>query len=160
MEYLVVKWLHVLFSTLLFGTGIGSAFYLLVATLSRDLHLVAGVTRWVVRADWLFTATTVVLQPVTGLWMLQLAGIPVATPWVKASLMLYALAIACWLPVVWLQMRLRDLAAQALRHDYALPPAYWRYFLAWVALGVPAFLAFLAIFWLMVAKPVHLLGLG
>lgn len=160
MEYLFLKWLHVLFSTLLFGTGIGSAFYLLVATLSRDLRFVAGVTAWVVRADWLFTATTAVLQPVTGLWMLHLVGIPLSTPWVKASLILYALAIACWLPVVWLQMRLRDLAAQALAHDYALSPAYWRYFLAWVALGIPAFLAFLGIFWLMIAKPGSLPGLN
>ncbi|MDQ3060518.1 MAG: DUF2269 domain-containing protein [Pseudomonadota bacterium] len=158
MEYLVVKWLHVLFSTLLFGTGIGSAFYLLVASLSRDIHLVAGVTRWVVRADWLFTATTAILQPVTGFWMLHLAGIPASTPWVAWSLILYALAIACWLPVVWLQMRLRDLAAQALAQKTALSRPYWRHFLAWVALGVPALLAFLAIFWLMIAKPGTLPG--
>jgi len=154
MEYLFVKWLHVLFSTLLFGTGIGSAFYLLVATLSRDLRFAAGVTRWVVRADWLFTASTAVLQPASGLWLLHLAGIPLSTPWVRASLLLYALAIACWLPVVWLQMRLRDLAAHALAEgETALPRAYWRHFAAWAALGVPALLAFLAIFWLMIAKP-------
>ncbi|MDB5932290.1 MAG: integral rane protein, partial [Polaromonas sp.] len=144
MEYLLFKWLHVLFSTVLFGTGIGSAFYLLVATLSRDLHLVAGVTRWVVRADWLFTATTAVLQPLSGLWMLHLAQIPLSTPWVCWSLVLYAVAIGCWLPVVWLQMRLRDLAAKALRQNTALPKAYWRFFAVWIALGVPALLLFLA----------------
>lgn len=154
MDYLLFKWLHVLSSTVLFGTGIGSAFYLLVSTLSRNLPLVAGVTRWVVRADWLFTATTAVLQPATGLWMLHLTGMELSIPWVRWSLILYVLAIACWLPVVWLQMRLRDLAAAALAQgDTGLPPAYWRYFWAWVGLGVPALLAFLAIFWLMVAKP-------
>ncbi|MDB5777658.1 MAG: putative rane protein [Polaromonas sp.] len=160
MEYLFFKWLHVLFSTVLFGTGIGSAFYLLVASLSRDLPLVAGVTRWVVRADWLFTASTAVLQPASGLWMLHLTGIPLSTPWVRWSLILYALAIGCWLPVVWLQMRLRDIAASALAEGGGLPPAYWRHFWAWVALGVPALLAFLAIFWLMIAKPATLPGLG
>ena len=100
------------------------------------------------------------LQPATGLWMLHLNGIPLSIPWVRWSLILYALAIGCWLPVVWLQMRLRDIAASALANDSGLPPAYWRHFWVWVALGVPALLAFLAIFWLMVAKPATLPGFG
>jgi uncharacterized membrane protein len=154
MEYLFAKWLHVLSSTVLFGTGIGSAFYLLVASLSRDRHFIAGVTRWVVRADWLFTATTAVLQPATGFWLLHLAGIPISTGWITWSLWLYMIAIACWLPVVWLQMRLRDLAAQAVLGDEGPSSAYWRYFAWWAALGVPALFAFLAIFWLMISKPV------
>lgn len=153
MSYLLAKWLHVLSSTVLFGTGIGSAFYLLVAVLSRDVHFLAGVSRWVVRADWLFTATTALLQPATGFWLIHLAGIPMSTPWVRWSLVLYAVAIACWLPVVWLQMRLRDLASEALRKHAEPGPAFRRLFVIWVLLGIPALLAFLAIFWLMVAKP-------
>jgi uncharacterized membrane protein len=153
MDYLVVKWLHILSSTVLFGTGIGSAFYLLVASLSRDVRFTAGVTRWVVRADWLFTGTTAILQPATGVWLMQRAGFPLSASWLGWSIALYALAIACWLPVVWLQMRLRDVAAQAARDGHPLPPAYWRYFRWWFALGVPALFAFLAVFWLMVAKP-------
>lgn len=154
MEYLLLKWLHILSSTVLFGTGIGSAFYLLVASVSRNVAFVAAITRWVVRADWLFTGTTAVLQPLTGLWMVHLAGIPWRTPWVLWSLVLYGLAIGCWLPVVWLQMRLRDLAAQAARASVPLPRAYWVYFGWWVGLGFAALGAFLAIFWLMVFKPV------
>ena len=153
MEYLLFKWLHVLFSTVLFGTGIGSAFYLLVATLSRDLRFVAGVTRWVVRADWLFTATTAVLQPLSGLWMLHLAQIPLSTPWVRWSLILYAVAIGCWLPVVWLQIRMRDLARVADAADAPLPARYWRYQRLWFVLGIPAFSALVVIFWLMLNKP-------
>ncbi|GHC91971.1 membrane protein [Pseudorhodoferax aquiterrae] len=153
MDYLPAKWLHILSSTVLFGTGIGTAFYLLVASLSRDVGLTAGVTRWVVRADWLFTVTTAVLQPLTGWWLMQLAGFPATARWLQWSIGLYVLAMACWLPVVWLQMRLRDVAAQALRDGVPLPPPYWRYFRWWCALGVPALGAFLAIFWLMVAKP-------
>jgi len=153
MDYLPVKWLHILSSTVLFGTGIGTAFYLLVASMSRDVALTAGVTRWVVRADWLFTATTAVLQPLTGWWLMHLAGFPLAARWLHWSIALYAVAMACWLPVVWLQMRLRDVAAQALCEGGPLPPLYWRYFRWWFALGVPALGAFLAIFWLMVAKP-------
>jgi uncharacterized membrane protein len=153
MDYLVVKWLHILSSTVLFGTGIGSAFYLLVASLSRDVRFTAGVTRWVVRADWLFTGTTAILQPATGVWLMQRAGFPLSASWLGWSIALYVLAIACWLPVVWLQMRLRDVAAQAARDGHPLPLAYWRYFRWWFALGVPALFAFLAVFWLMVAKP-------
>lgn len=153
MEYLIVKWLHILFSTFLFGTGVGSAFYLFFSTLQRDTTVVAAVTRLVVRADWLFTATTALLQPLTGFYLVHLMGYPLSARWLQWSIILYVIAIACWIPVVWLQMRLRDLAHQAARQNERLPPLFWRCFYTWVGLGVPALLAFLAIFWLMVAKP-------
>ncbi len=153
MTYAVVQWLHVLSSTILFGTGIGSAFYLLAATLRRDAALVAGVARMVVWADWLFTATTAVLQPLTGFWLIHLAGFPLGTSWVAWSLVLYIVAIGCWLPVVRLQIRMRDLAVAAARGHAGLPPEYWRCFRWWFCLGVPAFAAFVAIFYLMVVKP-------
>ena len=101
----------------------------------------------------LFTGTTAILQPATGVWLMQRAGFALSASWLGWSIALYVLAIACWLPVVWLQMRLRDVAAQAARDGHPLPPAYWRYFRWWFALGVPALFAFLAVFWLMVAKP-------
>jgi uncharacterized membrane protein len=152
MDYLLWKWLHVVSSTVLFGTGIGSAFYLLVASLHRDPPVVVAVARYVVIADWLFTATTVVLQPLTGGLMMHLAGLSPGTPWLAWSIGLYALAVACWLPVVLLQMRMRDLAGAAAAQGVALPAAYWRAFRYWVALGIPAFFAFLAVFYLMVVK--------
>jgi uncharacterized membrane protein len=154
MDYVVLKWLHILSSTLLFGTGLGSAWYMLFATVSRDVRAIAVVTRYVVIADWLFTATTAVIQPATGLYMVHLAGYPLRSHWLLWSIALYVLAGACWLPVVWLQMRLRDLAAAAARDGSALPPLYWRYFKTWVALGIPAFIAFVFIFWFMVSKPI------
>lgn len=153
MEYLVVKWLHILSSTFLFGTGIGSAFYLLAATLVRDVRAVAVVTRLVVLADWLFTSTTVVIQPLTGFYLVHLAGIPVHTRWVAWSLVLYAIAVACWLPVLWLQMKMKQLARNSAERNAPLPAAYWRCFRRWVLLGIPAFFAFVAVFWLMVVKP-------
>ena len=153
MEYLVVKWLHVVSSTVLFGTGIGSAFYLLFASLQRDARVVASVARLVVWADAVFTATTAVLQPLTGAWLVHTLQLPWSTPWVAWSLALYAVAIVCWLPVVVLQVRMHRIARAAAAADAALPPAYQRLLRAWIALGVPAFAAFLAIFWLMVAKP-------
>ena len=153
MEYVVVKWLHILSSTFLFGTGIGSAWYMLFANLSRDVRAIAVVARNVVIADWIFTATTAVIQPLSGFYMIHLAGYPFHSKWIMWSVALYILAGACWLPVVWIQMRLRDLSAEAVRANSALPPLYWRYFKIWIALGVPAFISFVVIFWLMVAKP-------
>ena len=153
MDYVVVKWLHILSSTFLFGTGIGSAWYMLFVTMSRDVRAIAVVARNVVIADWVFTATTAVIQPLTGFYMIHLAGYPMHSKWITWSIALYVLAGACWLPVVWIQMRLRDLSAEAARTNSELPPQYWRLFKIWVALGVPAFAAFVIIFWLMVAKP-------
>lgn len=153
MDYLTVKWLHVLSSTILFGTGIGSAFYLLLSSLGNDARVIATVAKYVVIADWLFTATTAILQPLTGFWMMHLVGMPFGSRWIAWSTWLYVIALLCWFPVVWLQMRMRDLAQQAAQEGIGLPLAYRRYFLWWIALGIPAFLAFVAIFYLMVTKP-------
>lgn len=154
MTYLIVKWLHVLSSTFLFGTGIGSAFYMLFANISRDIRAIAVVSRHVVMADWIFTATTVVIQPVTGLYLMHLAGVPFHSRWIVWSFALYFLAGACWLPVVWLQIKMRDMAQTAARDGTPLPPTYWRYLRIWIMLGIPAFIALVVVFYLMVVKPV------
>lgn len=152
-EYAVVKTIHVISSTLLFGTGIGSAFYMLLASLDRDPRTVLFVVRFVVIADWLFTTTAVIVQPVTGLWLARLAGFPLTSTWLAASIALYFVAGACWLPVVWMQVRMRDMARAAVEQGTALPPRYFRFFRTWVLLGIPAFLSLVAVFYLMVAKP-------
>ena len=153
MEYLIVKWLHILSSTLLFGTGIGSAYYMLFASLSRDVRAIAVVSRYVVLADWIFTSSTIVLQPLTGFYLIHLAGYPLSSSWIMWSIGLYFFAGACWLPVVWMQLRMRDMAIAAARDGGELPALYWRYLRNWVLLGIPAFFALVIIFWLMVTKP-------
>jgi uncharacterized membrane protein len=154
MDYLTVKWLHILSSTLLFGTGLGTAFYLFLATLTRNPLIVATVAKHVVTADWLFTATTIIIQPVTGFYLIHLAEIPLASRWIAWSIGLYALMAVCWLPVVWLQIRMQRLAAKANEESRILPVLYWRYFYLWLAFGIPALVAILIIFYLMVAKPI------
>lgn len=154
MEYFAVKWLHIISSTILFGTGIGSAFYLLLTSLSRDRNAIAVVSRLVVWADWVFTTPTVILQPLTGFYLLHLMGIPLNTHWVRWSVILYVIAVCCWVPVVWIQMRMRDCAREAIGGDDVLPPIYWRYLTAWILLGIPALIAFLLVFYMMVFKPV------
>lgn len=152
MDYLVLKWVHILSSTILFGAGVGSAFHMFVSTLRREVGGMANATRNVVIADWLLTTPTAILQPVTGLWLVHEMQLPWSTPWVAWSLGLYAVAIACWLPVVWMQIRMRDLMAQAARTRTPVPAAYDRLFHWWTGLGFVAFFAFLLVFWLMVAK--------
>jgi uncharacterized membrane protein len=153
VDYLIAKWLHVLSSALLFGTGIGSAYHMLCASLTHKPAVVAVVARQVVWADWLFTTTTIIFQPLSGLYLLHLTQLPWTTRWVLWSFGLYFVAGACWLPVVWLQIRMRRLAETAVASGDALPPLYFRYLRVWTALGIPAFLALVAVFWLMVAKP-------
>jgi uncharacterized membrane protein len=153
MEYVVVKWLHILSSTFLFGTGIGSAFYMLFTSLSRDVRATAVVVRHVVLADWLFTTPTIIIQPLTGFYLIHLAGYPLTSRWIMWTIALYLLAGACWLPVVWLQIRMRGFAQDAVKAGTELPPIYWRYLRYWVLLGIPAFLALVVVFYLMVAKP-------
>lgn len=154
MDYLLVKWIHIVSSTILFGTGIGSAFYLLFVSLSKDVGAIAVISRYVVIADWLFTLTTAILQPLTGFYLLHLSGIPFETPWIRYSVYLYVVAIGCWLPVVWIQMRLRDMARTADERRVALPREYWRWLWIWAALGLPALIAFLLIFYLMTVKSI------
>ena len=153
MDYVTVKWLHILSSTFLFGTGIGSAFYMFFATLNKDPRVVYVVIKYVVIADWIFTATTVVAQPMTGFYLLHLMRVPLTSRWVMWSLALYVVAGLCWLPVVWLQLRMRELAQSAATTGAGLPPLYRRYFRLWIALGIPAFIALIVVFYLMVAKP-------
>lgn len=152
-EYLILKTLHVISSVLLAGTGFGSAFYLFFANRTGSLETQAAVCRMVVKADAWFTTPTVIVQPLTGLWMAHLAGWPLDTPWLLAALLLFVVAGGCWLPVVWLQLRMRDMAETALARGEPLPARYWRYARWWEGLGYPAFAAMPLIFWLMVAKP-------
>jgi uncharacterized membrane protein len=111
------------------------------------------VVRHVVLADWMFTTPSVILQPLTGLWLVYLAGFPLDSPWLVVSIALYLLAGVAWLPVVWMQIRMRGMAASAARDRTELPAQYWRYLNTWVALGVVAFLSLVVVFYLMVAKP-------
>jgi uncharacterized membrane protein len=151
--YLLLKTLHVIGATVLFGTGAGIAFFMLMAHRSGDPRAIAHTAGVVVIADTLFTATAVVLQPITGVWLAHIGGFPVMHGWVALSLILYVVTGLFWLPVVWIQLKMRDLARAAVRDGTVLPQAYRRLWNLWFAFGFPAFFAVAAIIWLMVAKP-------
>ena len=154
MDYALLKCVHVLSSTILFGAGVGSAFHLFASTLRRRVDGIASACRNVVLADWMLTTPTAVLQPASGFALVHLAGVPFSTRWLAWSIGLYGVAIACWIPVVVLQIRMRDLAVAAERAGAPLPAGYDRLFHLWVVLGLAAFAAFLLIFWLMVTRTV------
>ncbi|MBD3728670.1 MAG: DUF2269 domain-containing protein [Sphingomonadales bacterium] len=151
--YVLARWLHVIGACVLLGTGSGIAFFMVMAHRTGEARLVAHVASTVVVADFLFTASAVLVQPITGMWLAALLGWPLTTPWLLASFALYLFTGALWLPVVRMQLRMRDLARQAAAGGAPLPSEYHRLYRRWFAFGVPAFAAVLAIVWLMLARP-------
>jgi len=151
--YVLLKLVHVLGACVLFGTGLGIAFFMWMANRTADPAFIAATARIVVIADTVFTATAVVLQPITGAALARVTGASLLSPWIVSSLALYIFVGACWLPVVIIQIRLRDLAANARDTSQPLPAQYHRLFRIWFVLGWPAFAGVIAIFVLMVAKP-------
>jgi len=153
MLYLALKFLHIIGASVLLGTGAGIAFFMLMAHRTGDPKAVAATARVVVIADFVFTATAVVAQPITGLLLARTVGYRLTEGWIVLSIVLYLVTGAFWLPVVWMQARMRSLAAAAAAAGQPLPPAYHRLFRWWFAFGFPAFAAVVAIFWLMIARP-------
>jgi uncharacterized membrane protein len=153
MLYFVLKYLHIVGAAVLLGTGAGIAFFMLVAHLEGKPIVIAGVTRIVVIADFIFTATAVIAQPITGVLLAMHGGYSLREGWIIWSIVLYVFTGAFWLPVVWMQMRLRHLAMNAVANNTALPAEYYRIFWHWCAFGVPAFVAVAIIFWLMISRP-------
>lgn len=151
--YEALKFIHIVSSTILFGTGLGTAFYFWSASLTGDARVVAAVGRRVILADWIFTGGSGVVQPFTGVLLAMHLGIPLNEPWIVATAALYLLAFLCWAPVVWIQIRATELARRAASAEGPLPPEFRRLMRLWFALGWPAFIALLAIFGLMIVKP-------
>ena len=153
MDYLTLKTIHIISSTILFGTGIGSAFYLFMANRRKELAGICFATRHVVIADWLFTAPAVIIQLMTGIALMQVRGFSINDKWIFYGLVLYVFAGACWLPVIWIQIKMRDLAKTAQSNNLELPIKYWQYDKWWLYLGSLAFPAIIVVFYLMVFKP-------
>ncbi|MEG1453269.1 DUF2269 family protein [Brevundimonas sp.] len=149
-----LKIIHILSGAVLFGTGAGIAFFMLRAHMTRNVATMAAVGSIVVLADFVFTATAVVVQPISGLGLIHLQGYSLTEPWLLAAYALYVLIGVCWLPVVWIQMELAKMAKHAQAQGEPLPPRYFSLFRTWFILGWPAFAGVIGIYWLMVAKPV------
>ena len=153
MLYLTIKYLHVLGAIVILGTGTGIAFFMLMAHRSRDATFIARTTEVVVIADFIFTLSAVLLQPVTGVLLMWLSSMSITEGWLAASLVLYAIAGAFWVPVVFMQIEMRDLAGAAAAKAASLPPRYFALFRRWFLFGIPGFGSVMAILWLMIAKP-------
>jgi uncharacterized membrane protein len=151
--YVILKLAHVIGACVLFGTGLGIAFFMWMANRTADPAVIAATARIVVVADALFTATSVIAQPATGAALAHIAAIPLLTPWIEWSLVLYLLIGACWLPVVWIQIKLHNLAIEARDSGKLLSMEYHRLFRVWFMLGWPAFAGVIIVFVLMIMKP-------
>jgi uncharacterized membrane protein len=151
--YLLVKYLHVLGAIVILGTGTGIAFFMLMAHRSRDADFIARTASVVVIADAMFTLSAVILQPITGGLLMMLSATTITERWLMTSLALYVVAGLFWVPVVFMQIEMGDLARKAAAQRAALPPRYFALFRRWFAFGFPGFGAVMLILWLMIAKP-------
>lgn len=152
--YLIVKTLHIISATILFGTGLGIAFFMLRSHFTGNLHEKLFAARNTVLADTLFTLPAVIVQPLTGLWLVWHGGFGWMDLWLSATYALYIIAGLCWLPVVWIQIQLKNMLVESVAKGTPLPPRYHRLFKIWFLLGWPAFAGLVVVFFLMVAKPV------
>lgn len=148
-----LRYIHVIGATVLLGTGAGIAFFMVMAQRQSDVAVIAHVASTVVLADWLFTASAVIIQPISGILLANELGWPLSEGWIVLSLSLYVLVGLFWLPVVWIQHQLRDMAREAATSGTGLPTRYARLYRIWFAAGFPAFIGVLAIVWLMITRP-------
>ncbi len=153
MDYIIIKWIHIVSSTILFGTGIGSAFYMFMANRQKNVTYIYYTVRNVVIADFIFTTPAIIVQLITGLWLVNILGYDLTDMWLFLGLILYFLVGICWLPVVWIQIKMRNMAKEALDKNQPLPKEYWHIDMWWIILGSLAFPIVIGIFYLMVAKP-------
>ena len=151
-DYQLVKTIHILSSTFLWGTGVGTAFFMLMAHLKGDVSTIRITTQHVVLADWLFTTPTVIIQPISGLYLMHLMNLSFTSTWFIVVCILYAITVSAWVPVVFLQMKLRRITEPLQPHD-SLPQDYYRTFYCWISLGFPAAAAMMGLFVIMVYKP-------
>ena len=149
-----LRWAHIIGAAVLLGSGAAIAFFMVMAHRTRNPALIAHTASIVVLADWIFTASAVVVQPITGLLLAQKIGWSFTEAWIVASIGLYIFTGLFWLPVIWIQYKMRNLAREAARTNTELPVLYHRLFRIWFACGFPAFFAVLGIIWLMTARPV------
>ena len=153
-SYLVIKVIHIISSTILFGTGLGIAFFMLRSHFTDDIKIKYYLAKTTVLADLLFTTPAVIIQPLTGAWLIWKLGYPWDSTWLLITYCLYILAGACWLPVVWIQIELRNILKQSIDENTPIPERYFKLFKLWFILGWPAFISLVIIFYLMVSKPI------
>ena len=153
MLYLFIEYLHVLGAIVILGTGTGIAFFMVMAHRTADAAFIAKTAEVVVIADFVFTLSSVLLQPVTGGLLMWLSSTSIIEGWLMTSLVLYAIAGVFWVPVVFMQIEMRDLARISVTGGTPLPPRYFALFRRWFLFGIPGFGSVMAILWLMIAKP-------
>jgi len=155
-NYLLLKYIHILCAFVLAGTGAGIAFFMLMASRTKNIAVIASTARTVILADWIFTTPAIVGQLVTGTLLMKRLGYSFEAPWFMSVISLFIFIGCCWLPVVFLQYRLKKLAIEA-EITGVLDERFYRAMKYWIALGIPAFSGILIMLWLMVFKPLDII---
>lgn len=155
-NYLLLKYLHILCAFVLAGTGAGIAFFMFMASRTKNIAVIASTARHVVLADWIFTAPAILGQFITGTLLMKKLQYSFESPWFMAVFSVFMFIGCCWLPVVFIQYRLKKFATEA-ETSGVLNDAFYRLIKYWIALGIPAFTGILIILWLMVFKPLDVI---
>ncbi len=151
--YFLLKLLHIIGATVLIGTGFGIAFFMLIANRTKNVAVIAGVSNIVVLADYVLTLPAVIIQPITGVILMIQRGWSITDGWLLLSIALYCLIGCLWLPVVFIQKKMANMAAKAVERDESLSTSYKKLYRAWLYCGYPAFMSIILLLWLMIAKP-------
>lgn len=154
MLYIWLKLIHILSSTILFGTGIGTASVMLYGYFQPNMEAKLAIYRYVALVDWFFTGISGLIQPITGLAMVYVAGYSLSMFWISISILGYLIAAFCWFGVVYFQLKIRDITANSIKHKKHLPAIYYQFFTYWFMVGWPAFISLIVVFYLMTAKPI------
>ncbi len=155
VDYHGLKLLHILSAVVMTGTGIGLAYFLFLAVLTKKQEALVAIARWVIWGDWLFTLPAIITQIISGLLLVERLGWSFASVGMHWILTLYALMLVCWLPVIVIQYKLYHISLKILTEgqDVHCHPSFKRLFRLWVLLGSIAFVCVLLLFWIMIFKP-------
>ncbi len=151
-HYLILKLIHILAAVVVTGTGAGIAFFMFMANRSNNPQAIYVTAQHVILGDWLFTTPAVIIQIITGVYLMNIQGYSFSAPWFYWVMGLLSFIGLCWLPVLRIQYKLRELAKMSLTSKQ-VSSEFKSLMRTWTLLGIPAFTAILAIFWLMVFKP-------
>ena len=151
-SYLILKLIHILCAVVVAGTGVGIAFFMYMVNRSKNIEAIAVTARHVVLADWIFTMPAVILQFITGILLMLELGYSFTSTWFVVVITLFIFIGLCWIPVLFIQVKIRELSASSLSSGI-IDTRFARLMMLWTGLGIPAFTAIVIIFWLMVFKP-------
>ena len=153
-SYNVLKFVHVLGVVILVGNVTITAYWKVLADLTRDSRIVAHAQRGVTIADWIFTLLGIALIMIGGYGAALVNDLPLfGSFWLVAGQILFGVSGLIWLGIlVPLQIR-QARAAREFADGGAVPAEYRRDSKTWLVWGIIATVPLVAAVYVMVVKP-------